>query len=281
MQRPLSSPLRLALLFFCLVPLFAWLNIGGEDFDEQFYQAGQGWPDIFAAVPVRALETGGIYGVFLPWAATVVQPITLLPLPWARAVVQAASVAALLALAGPRRLAWLAALSSAPAILLIFHYANLDALAGAGVLLPPAGGLLLLAIKPQALGLAALVWLAERRWWSLGPLALVVVLSTLLWPEWVARVQQSPAGALNVSFFPWSLLVALPLLALALRRRDVTLAALATPLAVPYVAIYSLAPAIALLARRRWWAGLLASAASWGLLWWLMERMATLPSAIP
>lgn len=274
MSRLVNRTTLPALLALLLIPLFAWLDIGGADFDQQFYLAGQGWPEPFAAVPVRPLRTGGIYGIFLPWTIAVVQPFSLLPLVWARATVQAGTIAALLLLAGERPLAWLAALGSAPAILLTFHYANLDALSGLGLLLPPAGGLLLLAMKPQALGLAALLWLVERRWRAFLPLAIVVLLSTLLWPEWLLRVRHSPAGALNVAFFPWSLLLALPLLLAALRRRDAQLAALATPLALPYVPIYSLAPAIALLARRRWWWGALASAGSWLLLWGLMARMA-------
>lgn len=262
-----------ALLSLLLVPAFAYLNVGGDDWDEQFYAAGRAWPHIFDAVPLRAVRQGGVYGIFLPWSIAVVQPVTLLPLAWARAIIQAGTVAALLLLAGPRPLAWVAALTSAPAILLIFKYANLDALAGLGVLLPPAGGLLLLAMKPQALGLAAIVWLAERRWRAFIPLVIVVLLATLLWPEWLTRIRQSPAGALNVSLFPWTFLVAAPLLWQAVRRRDPLLAALATPLIAPYIAIYSLAPAIALLSRRRWWAGALANVASWAVLWWLMQRM--------
>jgi hypothetical protein len=272
-QRVVNRATLPALLALLLIPLFAYLNVGGDDFDPQFYAAGRAWPHIFDAVPVRVVQKGGVFGIFLPWAVAVVQPITLLPLVWARAIIQAGTVSALLLLAGPRPLAWVATLSSAPAILLIFNYANLDALAGVGVLLPPAGGLLLLAMKPQALGLAGIVWLAERRWRAFIPLAIIVLLATLLWPEWLVRIRQSPAGALNVSLFPWTLLVAAPLLWQALRRRDALLAALTTPLVAPYIAIYSLAPAIALLSRRRWWMGALANAASWVVLWWLMRRM--------
>lgn len=273
LRRVLNRATLPALLALLLIPLFARLNVGGDDFDQQFYAAGQAWPHIFEAVPLRDVARGGVYGIFLPWAVAVVQPVTLLPLVWARAIVQAATLAALLLLAGPRPLAWVVTLTSAPTILLIFKYANLDALAGLGVLLPPAGGLLLLAMKPQALGLAGVVWLAERRWRAWVPLAIIVALSTLLWPEWLVRVRQSPAGALNVSAFPWSLVLGVPLLWRAVRRRDVALAALATPLVAPYVAIYSLAPAIALLSRRHWWAGALANVGSWGVLWWLMQRM--------
>jgi hypothetical protein len=86
----------------------------------------------------------------------------------------------------------------------------------------------------------------------------------------------SPAGALNVSLFPWSLAVALPLLWYAVQRRDPLLAALATPLAAPYIALYSLAPAIALLARRHWALGLLSNVASWLLLYWLQARLGRL-----
>jgi hypothetical protein len=263
-------------VFLLLIPVFAGLNLRGTDFDEQFYQAGRGWVDIYGAVPLRPLATGGNYGIFLPWAIALIQPITLLPLEWARAIIQSATVVALGLLAGPRPIAWLFTFSSAPTLLLITYYANLDAVAALGLFLPPVGGVLLLAIKPQAVGLAALVWLAHGRWRAFAPLGMVVGLSTLLWSEWIYRLRDSSAGALNVSLFPYSLLLAIPLLILAIRRKDLLLAALATPLAVPYVAHYSLAPIIALLARRHWLLGLVATVSSWGVLWLLMQRLAEL-----
>lgn len=260
-------------LFLLLIPLFAWLNLRGTDFDEQFYQAGRGWVDIYGAVPLTPLQTGGYYGIFLPWAVVVVQPISLLPLAWARAIIQAATVVGLILLAGSRPLAWLCTLSSASAIMLVGYYANLDTVAALGLLLPPAGGLFLLAIKPQAAGLAAVVWLAQGKWRAFVPLGVVVLLSTIVWGEWLFRLQGSSAGGLNVSFFPYSLLIAIPLFIWAIRRGDILLAAIATPLAVPYVAYYSLAPTIALLARRHWLLGLAANIASWVMMGFLMQRL--------
>ncbi len=276
MHRIINRATLPALLALALIPLFAALNVGGDDWDAQFYRAGRAWPHIYDAVPIRQVSVGGVYGIFLPWAVAVIQPIALLPVVWARAIIQAGTLAALLLLAGPRPVAWLLALTSAPAILLIFKYANLDAISGLGLLLPPAGGLILLAMKPQSVGLAALVWLTQGRWRAFVPLGIIVVLSTLLWPEWLARLRMSPAGALNVSLFPWSLAVALPLLWYAVQRRDPLLAAVATPLAAPYIALYSLAPAIALLARRHWALGLLSNVASWLLLYWLQARLGRL-----
>jgi hypothetical protein len=193
---------------------------------------------------------------------------------WARAVVQAATVLALGIASGARPSAWIVALFSAPALLLISYYANLDAIAAAGVLLPPAGGLLLLAAKPQAAGLAVVVWLAQGKWRSFAPAVLVIALSTLLWSEWTLRVQESVAGALNISLFPYSLLAAAPLLVIAVRKNDPLLAAVITPLVVPYVAFYSVAPAIALLARRHLALGIAGNVLSWGILWLLVERLA-------
>lgn len=265
--------LLLSLLMVLLIPCFAALNRPGEDFDRQFYLAAAGWPRPYDAVPVTPLRTGGVYGIFTPMVPVVLQPFGLLPLRWARAIVQAATVTSLLALAGRRWQAGLLTLASAPALLLVFHYANLDAISALGALLPPAGGLFLLLMKPQAAGLAAVAWLAQRRWGALLPAVVVMALVTLLWPEWLARARLAPAGALNVSLFPFSLLLALPLLGYAVKRRDPLLAALATPLAVPYVAFYSLAPTVALLARRSVVGGLVACLASWGLLYWLMQTV--------
>jgi hypothetical protein len=251
------------ILVLIAIPVFSWLNIGGLDFDPQYYVAGRGWPRIYDAVALIPVSFGGVYGIFLPWAVAFVQPFTLFPLVIARAIVQALSLAAFIALAGPHLLSRLTTLSNPLVLLILFNQVNLDAIATAGLLLPPAGGLLLLAMKPQVAGLAALVWLWQGQWKHFVPAGVVIVLSTLLWSEWIPRVTLSPEGALNVSFFPWSLILAIPLLILAVRRQDVWIAGLATPLAVPYIALYSLAPTCAIINRLNWRWGLIINIIGW------------------
>lgn len=260
-----------AALVILTVPLFAWLNLGGLDFDPQYYVAGRGWPQIYDAVPVIPVSFGGVYGIFLPWAVAVIQPFTLLPLAWARAVVQALSLASFLAIAGPNPWARWMTLLNPLVLLILFNQVNLDAISTVGLLLPPAGGLLLLAMKPQVVGLASIIWLLRGKWKQFIPAAVVVLLSTLLWSEWIPRVLQSPDGALNVSFFPWSLLIAIPLLIWAIRRNDIWLAALATPLAMPYIALYSLAPICAILCRFNWRWGAVIALVGWVAAAWLYQ----------
>lgn len=266
-----KSFFQFAALVLITVPLFAWLNIGGLDFDPQYYVAGRGWTQIYEAVPIVPVSFGGVYGIFLPWAVVVVQPFTLLPLVWARAVVQAVSLGAFVALAGPHPFARIMTLLNPLVLLILFNQVNLDAIATVGLLLPPAGGLLLLAMKPQVAGLAAVIWLWRGKWRHFIPAAVVVLSSTFLWSEWIVRVQQSPEGALNVSFFPWSLLLAIPLLGWAIRRNNLWLAALATPLAMPYIALYSLAPICAILCRLNWRWGAVITVVGWVAAAWLYQ----------
>lgn len=272
LNNPKFNPfLQFSVLVVIAVPIFAWLNSGGLDFDPQYYVAGRGWPRIYDAVPLIPVSFGGVYGIFLPWAVAVVQPFTLLPLVWARAVVQGVSLAAFIAIAGPHPLARLMTLLNPLVLLILFNQVNLDAIAALGLLLPPAGGLILLAMKPQVAGLVVLLWLKHGKWRHFIPAAIVIGLSTLLWTEWIERLRLSPEGALNISFFPWSLLIAIPLLIWAVRRNDIWLAALATPLAMPYFALYSLAPTCAILCRLNWRWGAVIVGVGWVAAAWLYQ----------
>lgn len=128
----------------------------------------------------------------------------------------------------------------------VFFMGNLDGLLLFGLLVMPWGTPLVL-MKPQV---AAFVLLARRKWLLAG--VVWVVISFLLWgfwpvnllmvgtPEWKAEWVQ------DITLFPWSLALALPLLWFSRGDQDLLMAAgsLATPHLFPYHFIL-LAPSLA------------------------------------
>jgi len=121
-------------------------------------------------------------------------------------------------------------------------------------------GLLLISIKPQVAGLVALVWVC-RAWKESGwrgvarlvsPTAAVAAISTILYPQWIGAMfgahQSAFQGNFLVNLFPWLVLPALGLLALALKRYQSRYAeecaVLATNWASPYLHLYSYSAAV-------------------------------------
>ena len=101
------------------------------------------------------------------------------------------------------------------------------------------------------------------------PLAVVVAVSTLLWPSWLG-IMLSPANeglGWNVSLIPWSIPVAVAVIGYLattegpqlLRER---LSILIGPLVSPYLGLYSWWPALGALTSRPWLAWAM-TAISW------------------
>ena len=119
-----------------------------------------------------------------------------------------------------------------------------------GFLLPTAWGLPLIAVKPQTLGMSALIkWKKERFSWKvLTPLVTVVIASFLIWGNWIKPHSYSFfMKPWNFSFWPLSIPLGLYVLYKAYKENDEILAAVSTPLFFPYIAPYSLVGLIALL----------------------------------
>lgn len=212
----------------------------------QFREAAHHWPDPYA-LPVEQ-RGAALYRIFTPFAAILVLPLGLLPPSAAMIALRAVSVLAIHLLAG--RSLWRTALVlTSPGAFLVLR-GNLDALSALGVFLPGAGALLLLAVKPQAAGLAALLILRRDGWRQAVAPALLLLATIWLWPTWIPRALQATQDSGNLSLFPWSLFVAGWLYAEAWRQRDPVLAAIATPLASPYVALGTVGAWLALLVRR-------------------------------
>jgi hypothetical protein len=239
----------IAVAMLCL--LFVTLPLEALDV-RQYYEGAQSWPDIYR-LPVEYEENGGLYRIFSPWSAVLFLPLSFIPMKVAAAVVRVALVVSLHFLTG--RVFWkTAAVLTAPTALLVAN-GNLDAISALGLLLPGSGALVLLMVKPQAAALAAPLILRRAGWQHPLIPILVLLLSTLLWPEWIARASLASQGASNLHLFPFGVPFAMILFVQAWRRDDPILAAIASPLAAPYLSMPTLAVTLALLFRKSSWTG--------------------------
>ena len=124
------------------------------------------------------------------------------------------------------------------------------------LLLPQEWGMVALVAKPQSIGGMALIWLktSNARVRLLLPLALLLVLSFVLWGNWLPLMLER--GAIvqdmgwNAAPFPLLVPAGLWLLWRAWQTDNALLAGLATPLLMPYIAFYSLVAWFTLLACR-------------------------------
>jgi hypothetical protein len=207
----------------------------------------------------------GYANIFVPWAAVLTLPLSFLPFRLALAILQSCNVLALHLLAG--RSLWKTALVCTSTVgMTQISTGNLDAIAALGTLLPGAGALMLLAMKPQTAGLASLPILLRDGWKHALLPSFVVLLATLHWSEWLYRATLASQGGWNWSIFPWGLFLAIPLVIRACQRRDPILAAVATPLASPYITLTATAPILALVFRRWPYLGGLLWLASWAII---------------
>lgn len=131
-------------------------------------------------------------------------------------------------------------LLSSPMLLYSMGYGNIEWLPWLGLLMPTPLALIFLTIKPQATFGVIIVRLL-RSWERQGlPGVLLAVLPTAVliliwWVTWGFPRPPDDSSPGNIAFFPWTLIIGVPLLLMALRRRSVGLAALAAPFISPYV----------------------------------------------
>jgi hypothetical protein len=143
----------------------------------------------------------------------------------------------------------------------VFYMGNLDGLVLFGLLAMPWGVPLVL-MKPQV---SAFALLANRKWLLAG--VVWILISLVVWGFWPANLlmvgtpEWKAEWVQDISLFPWSMLMALPLLWFSRGDSDLLMAAgsLATPHLFPYHFIL-LAPSLARM-RKGWM--LLAWAVSW------------------
>jgi len=128
-------------------------------------------------------------------------------------------------------------------------YGNPEWIPLLGVLMPPPLALVLYMTKPQAtFGLVLLLLVNEwkrGRWRALGvtvaPTLILALVSVMLWGLPPVPGPNNPGLR---SIFPYSLIVGLPALALALRSSDRRLASFVGPFVSPYVTFHGYLPAL-------------------------------------
>lgn len=113
-------------------------------------------------------------------------------------------------------------------------------------------GCLLILIKPQVAGLTLpIVWLRSDHKTGLLLFGLTVVLFSLIiwgfWPLDVYAMMAILSTRNSIDVWPYGLLLGIPLIVLAWRRRSVETAMIATYFCVPYANLQSLLPIFAVL----------------------------------
>ncbi len=217
----------------------------------QFYPLGVDWKETFGQLSLS--NPYQVKSFLNPPFTVLFLPHRLLPLRWGNAVNLALNVAVLLL--AVRRLGggWIAPLLvfTCPTFFDLARTNNIDWLPLLGLVAGAQwGGALLLVSKPQALGGALLIW-AKRDWRVLLVPSGALLASLVVWGFWPARIGVNPLNApFNFSPFPAGLPYGAYLLWLAWRNDDPYLAAVSTPLFVPYIAPYSFTGVMAILASR-------------------------------
>jgi hypothetical protein len=216
----------------------------GVDWQATFYPASQNWRDPYV-IPTFTNP---------PWIL-VLLPHALLGQEWGGAINLVLNVAVTGAIIWRYKGGWQALLLTftSPVFFDLARTNNVDWIPALAFLVPAMWGLPLLAVKPQALGGAALVWWKRRGFSPLVfvPVVVVIGLSLVVWGFWPERVGLvSSARYWNFAPFPIGIPLGVYLLWRAYQAEDEILAAAATPFLMPYFAPYSLAPLLALVACR-------------------------------
>ena len=213
------------------------------------------WMDSFRPTAVE-LETPYGPGIFNPpWLFVILHPLTWLdPRLGASLLIVASLVIISAYVKAPKKLLLVAC--SAPLIALV-TLGQIDGLIILGLMLPAEIGLVWLMMKPQGVFLVALRRLSFR---SVIIAGAVFVLSILIWGFWwqdVLLFRSLTDTGHNVSLFPYTILLGLPLIYLGLKRDSDALLCLASLCFSPYFMITSTLPAVAAIVResedRRVW----------------------------
>lgn len=200
------------------------------------------------------------YGFYSPgWLLLVFIPIY--PLAYAPTLLLFAALISYVVMArymGANRLSLVLFMTS-PMILLTLALGNIEWLVFLGLLMPPSWGLFFVTLKPQVGIGVALFWLIEaarqepvRAIKTAIPITVVLFLSIMLWGFW-PRVMQTPLddeGLNTAVLFPYSIIIGVILMIVALRTHDVRYALAASPFFSPYVIFHA-------------WSGVMLASVKW------------------
>lgn len=236
MQRNAAAIVGLAALFAVIAAIS--MRLPTADFYVNFYSAAR------AVLQGRSPYEAPAYSS-APWGIIPFLPFALLPAMLARGVYFAFCLFLLAYMAWQLRANALAvaALFLSPTAIATLLVGNLDAMVVAGMMFPPAIGLVLLMIKPQIGAGVALYYLIDlgrtRRWMqavrAFAPVTAAVVLALIVFPAWYTRMSSLPANPWNRSLFPYSIPAGLALLWISLRNRNPYFALASTPFLAPYL----------------------------------------------
>ena len=213
------------------------------------------WMDSFRPTAAN-LETPYGPGIFNPpWLFVILHPLTWFdPRVGASLLIVISLVIISIYVKAPKKVLLVAC--SAPLIALV-TLGQIDGLIILGLMLPAEIGLVWLMMKPQGVFLTALRRLSPR---SIIIAGSILVLSVLVWGFWwqdLLLFRSLTDTGHNVSLFPYTMLLGLPLIYLGLKRNSDALLCLASLSFSPYFMITSTLPAVAAIVResedRRVW----------------------------
>lgn len=186
-----------------------------------------------------------------PWVAPVLWPLAVLPLRIGFVMSGLLAIAMAVWLISQEGGSWLAILATllSPAFICTLINGNIEWLPLLGIVIGNAWGVPLLLAKPQAGGVAALLFFkrAEFDWRFWLPSVGVVAVSLLIWGWWPSQIPLLPDhfGEWNVSIFPWGVPLGIVCVWLAWKHDSLRWALLAGTLLSPYFSFASLTPAVA------------------------------------
>lgn len=148
-------------------------------------------------------------------------------------------------------------------------YGNIDWLVMIGLVVGGPLGILLATVKPQAGALAFVAELKDKKLKEivrfLLPVALVVVISTIIYPNWLSHMFtiRGFGSHRSLSLFPYSVPLGLWALWHSWRKGDQLWGVFGTLCLSPYLYIHSLTPLLFLAADRHWKLGVFLNALTW------------------
>jgi hypothetical protein len=150
-------------------------------------------------------------------------------------------------------------------------YANVDWVVLLGLIIRGRVGAILVTTKPQAGAFSILADLKERKsWrdraWFLLPLAVIALVSTIIFPNWIEAMLGTPTRIpeRNASLFPYTIPLGLAALWWCWRKADPIFGVIASLALSPYLYIHSTVPLLFMLADRDWRLGVLGNVVTWG-----------------
>ncbi|MFC2065348.1 hypothetical protein ACFLXB_09670 [Chloroflexota bacterium] len=240
-------------VFLIFTVLFLFFPPQAMDYHVTFYKS--------ASHPLQPYTQTGFN--YPPWMALVLYPLHFFSENLSVAINCSLSLIVFALLVISRkgdRLALLLTLTSFPFLSMISN-GNIEWVPAIGFLLQNEWGLLFLLTKPQTGLLAVLAWMNSLKKFVLFCLVAlgIMLFSFLLWGNWISMLltnlqfmnsSEYPLSFWNIAPFPWAIPVGLGLVFYILKYRPPDqefLGVLATICLVPYLAVYSLSIAFALL----------------------------------